>query len=686
VERARPEFYALAPLANQLVSRSRVTLQRYVSGVGLVPDTADHDFQAIDLDAWMQQFLAAADGLLSAPFAVPAWFLEPDHASFERAVQAKHDVATLLAGRVAAVVTARGGSLADAAEALRQQLLIKLASAYEVSSILQYPVDVRSPYADPEVAPRLSGKPALRLRTTSASDTIATLAAAYAVSRLAVTQLLADAPDLLHPGVTVSFETQNRAVAPGDTLRTLADAFATTLDGLAYGLTVVGGDGMFKPGAVLNLISVARAIAAGDTFDTLAGVFNASVERVADNVRDLSGLLRAGAVVHYQGERVTVVAGHTLADVAAAFTGAPSPAELAASANVRSDPMLLDPTQTAHLLAALPDVSLTTSKVALADGQSTANFLLTVKSPADARRLVLELDYVINELEHDVGRQGSLEGYQSSAWLSFVLPLASDGRAPAGVDTAIGQVVVPVPLRAYPTPPSLAGQRAITSHPDAARLADALAWDYSFDFESQTSDQDALYVEVEFNQPAGGAALARAADDDLFHSLAQFITVCPQIQPDLARLLTATPGTPDPVALGAVRAMAELMTRVGRHAAPPARARAAAPAGLRFLYRAANIRSADVPPRLDTLTLSALEVPARYAGQWPALFVSVNDAGFVPLEHTFADADKAVYRYPPDTVAGQRLTLRFGYPARDVNVVENATAGVVLRRNDDLLV
>lgn len=686
IERDRPEFYALAPLSTELVSRPRVSIQKYVSGVGLVSETMNQDFQAVDLDAWMQQFLSASDEFLSAPFAVPAWFLEPDHASFEQAVKAKADVATLLAGQVRTVVQSAGGSASAAAEALRQQMLVQLSSAYEVSSILQYPVDVGSPYRDPATAPRLSGKPTLNLRVTSTTDTLATLATAYRVSQLVVTQMLADARELLNTGVTVHFEDQSHVLAPGDTLLRLTEVFDTTLEGLAYGLSVPAGQGLFKPGAVLNFISAARAVAAGDTFDRLAEFFNATVERVADNVRDLPDLLRTGAVVTYEGERVTVKAGQTLAEVAGEFPGDPAPAQVAASAGVRRDPDLLNPGKVVHLLAALPDASLSTSKVALNDGPATANFLLTVKSPADARRLFLDLDYVINELEHEIGQQGTLEGYQSSSWLSFVLPLGEEGREPAGVDTDIGQVVVPVPLRAYPTPPSLKGQNAVASVPEARSLEDTLVWDYTFDFESQTSDQDALLVEVLFNLRAEDPALARPAGDDLFHSLAQFVAVYPQVQEDLARLPALTPGEPDPTALGAVQAMAELMARVGRHVSPAAQRTRPEPAALRFEYHLVDTRTADIPPHLETLTLTALAVPVGYEGQWPELRVSSSGPAFVPMEKTASDASQAIYRYPAGIPSGQPLTLRFTYPRRDLNVIENGTAGVSLRRNDGLLI
>ncbi|NPC49621.1 LysM peptidoglycan-binding domain-containing protein [Corallococcus sp. AB032C] len=686
VEREKPEFYALAPLSTELVSRPRVSIQKYESGKGLVNQYEEQDFQAVDLDAWMQQFLSASDVFLSAPFAVPAWFLEPGHDSFEKAVKAKGDVATLLAGHVGAVVEGTGGSQAQAAEALRQQVLVRLSSAYEVSSIIQYPVDVGSPYTDAATAPRLSGKPTLDLHLTTTTETLVTLAAEYEVSRLAVTQMLAEAPDLLNTGTTVNFGGQSHVLLPGDTLSSLAVTFGTTLEGLAYGLSVPEGDALFKPGATLNLVSAARVVVAGETFDGLAGFFNATVERVADNNRDLPDLLATDAVVHFEGESVTVKAGQTLADVAAEFSSKPTPAQLAASTGVRGDPKLLNAGRVARLLSALPDATLSTAKVALTDGGAFANFLLTVKSPADTRRLFLDLDYVLNELEHEVGQQGGIEGYQSSSWLTFVLPLGEEGREPAGVDTQIGQVVVPIPLRAYPTPPSLKGQAATVSFPEASKLEETTRWDYTFDFESQTSDQDELRVEVIFNEAPTQGAQPKAFTEDLFQALAQFISVYPQVKEDLARLLTLTPGEEDPKALGAVQAMAELMAGVGGGAALSAKESLDTPELLRFVYRVRDTRTGSIPPELDTLTLEALEVPEGYEGTWPELSVAVDGVAFVKLELTASDAQEAVYRYPAGILAGRPLTLRFGYVKRSLGTVENGTAGVSLRRNDDLLV
>ena len=42
-------------------------------------------------------------------------------------------------------------------------------------------------------------------------------------------------------------------------------------------------------------------------------------------------------------------------------------------------------------------------------------------------------------------------GYTASTWLTFIVPLAASL-------SDVGEILIPVPLRAYPTPPSVTAQ------------------------------------------------------------------------------------------------------------------------------------------------------------------------------------------------------------------------------------
>ena len=89
--------------------------------------------------------------------------------------------------------------------------------------------------------------------------------------------------------------------------------------------------------------------------------------------------------------------------------------------------------------------------------------------------------------------------YQSSSWLTFVLPIGSGRGAQVDVRTAVPQIQVPLPLRTYPTPPALVAQSGIAHTPGATAIADARRWDYRFDYASAKAAQDTEHVLVTFD-------------------------------------------------------------------------------------------------------------------------------------------------------------------------------------------
>jgi LysM repeat protein len=162
-------YFALAPLANDLLGYSDVAVQPYASGEPLGGAVA-HAFRSVDLDAWMNQFLSAVDDFLSAASAPAARALAP--ALLDRVIADKQRIAEYLAGMVEPVFDdGPAGDLAAARGAFEQELLVTLASAYRVSTIVQLPVAVRAPAGlDPNTAPRLSGTP-VASATSGKSDT-----------------------------------------------------------------------------------------------------------------------------------------------------------------------------------------------------------------------------------------------------------------------------------------------------------------------------------------------------------------------------------------------------------------------------------------------------------------------------------------------------------------------------------
>ncbi|MDT3395914.1 LysM peptidoglycan-binding domain-containing protein [Streptomyces sp. B1866] len=154
---ARARFFALPPLSTSLVGGT-VDVTPYVSGSGLVGPAAERAFRSVDLEVWLAAFAEAVDTFLSPPYAVPGYALSRDAAT--AVASAKRAVAGALAARTASVYQgAEGGSQEDAAEAVRQVMLNRLSAGSAVSTVVQVPVTVDSPYTDPATAPRLFGQP-----------------------------------------------------------------------------------------------------------------------------------------------------------------------------------------------------------------------------------------------------------------------------------------------------------------------------------------------------------------------------------------------------------------------------------------------------------------------------------------------------------------------------------------------
>lgn len=152
---AETEYFALPPVSRSLVG-GQVDAPIYLSGQDPPYKTQTQNFQAVDLDAWLNTFAVAVDLFLSPAYAVPAYALSP--ADVLGIVAAKKTLAGALSKRVENVFKDGGGSLDDAQAAMCQALLAQLGAVTTVSTLVQVPVDVTSPTTDLLAAPLLSGK------------------------------------------------------------------------------------------------------------------------------------------------------------------------------------------------------------------------------------------------------------------------------------------------------------------------------------------------------------------------------------------------------------------------------------------------------------------------------------------------------------------------------------------------
>jgi LysM repeat protein len=158
----------------------------------------------------------------------------------------------------------------------------------------------------------------------------------------------------------------------------------------------------------------------------------------------------------------------------------------------------------------------------------------------------INLQYEINSLEHDIKNVKGIDGYQASSWLTFILPFGNTA-------TGLGDLKIPIPLRAYPTSPSLTAQSfksfekadglRLMVAADEDTLQEAKEWDYSYTYDYLPAQQDTINTSITVNVPAKKPAnwLFNDADaPDLFAALLQFSFAYPAIQQDFNQYLAGT--------------------------------------------------------------------------------------------------------------------------------------------------
>ncbi len=191
----------------------------------------------------------------------------------------------------------------------------------------------------------------------------------------------------------------------------------------------------------------------------------------------------------------------------------------------------------------------------------------------------VDLAYTASHIEHQIAPPDT-SGYQASSWLQFVNP-------PASFSESLGTVQIPMILRAYPNSPVLATQSGPSTVADPTTVTEATEWTYAFVYSLPMHyPQDVVNISVEFNlQPVGELAAATFADS--FAALAEFVTVYPQIVPDLegqlATLTTTAPAKQVATALAAVQSVTAILDRIAPPPPPPGHAATAGARRFRFV-------------------------------------------------------------------------------------------------------
>ncbi len=323
--------------------------------------------------------------------------------------------------------------------------------------------------------------------------------------------------------------------------------------------------------------------------------------------------------------------------------------------------------------------------------------------------LPLQANYQVTGLEHNF-RPAPVADYKDTDWLSFVLPYSVQATNKQSPSSPLS-LDIPLPLRAYPTPPTLKHQTdlAISTQfgkPYAPKknpltLNKALTWDYAYTYRYHAAAQDIVSTSVSFNvgptanQGPGPSAGKPYNSWDLATALLQFTQVYPKILADLQKYVTpyATSGKDElasPAALAAVESFCYVADRVvyfwplwyeyERQYA--------------YQYEIEQMAGKTGPhsPKTKPLAIKVDFGPTSINPHpdIPLPTVNIPDSGFTTIPQPNGPAS-IIYNYRSATGTYLSWDDRDNYPDRQVkfnelNIFkqENAWAGVGVVRNEDL--
>jgi LysM repeat protein len=707
-----PSFFALPPLCRELVSRP-ASVRPYVSAAdspwGPAKEVA---FKSIDVQGWAASALAAVDLVLSAPYAAGAYAVTQAQGTstpFDRIVGAKRTLSQKVAAGLSPVLKGTAGDQAAAAATLRQTLDVSLSQGWDVAAVAQVPTQVSASFAASGLdagGHRLAAKAAMPSTTLSAATTLSALATAFSVHVATVTDVLGSTPNLLQEGVTLRAGGRAWTIGANDTLQYGADQLH--LDLPAFAETFKATAPLFRDGVGVTLTRAAASVGAGDALESMADQLAAGVGAVGIANQAVDGLLTGKVYVDDTGYDVTPETS-SIAGMAAARDL--TPGELAVEL---ADQVVLVPGKTLHMLAVPPELTISAGKVGLDAGATgSLALLLSLADPGRWRRLVVDLELKPIGLEYAVVAAPLTDGYEDSDWLTFVTALSGAGSGqPADIETDLGQLEIPVPLRAYPVPPRLVAQSAAPSRPvpepgspPAGALDEAKRWTYTATFEAQTAAQDTVWLKVGFNFGSGPHPSDATLGTDPFAALAELMTNLDTIQADLRELLLPPADLSGNEqarkrARSAVVALADVAEKIAGTWGPVA---PHAPAGLgdsavlapeqelTFTLEPRTRPERDGTPVIDRLVLGRGAGTTSWGphGTEPRVGY-VDDEGKLELLEPQAhdpQADQLVYVPDPDrpVTAFARRVFAIAYPDLDALVTQNARAAVWLTRNERLV-
>jgi len=176
--------------------------------------------------------------------------------------------------------------------------------------------------------------------------------------------------------------------------------------------------------------------------------------------------------------------------------------------------------------------TISTTALPVTDGTGYLNFLVGAPDPTLNADLQLGFDFDISFLDHEFQTSEEQFGYIPSSWLRFIVPDVdpTTGLTHPVLDVPMGQLDIPLPLRAYPSPPRLVSQNATSTfprtttptNPPPTTIAQATEFDYNLVITRPQVAQDDLHITVEFNSADPTQNSLTGTGGDLFAALANF--------------------------------------------------------------------------------------------------------------------------------------------------------------------
>lgn len=705
-----PSYLALPPLANALVSRE-ASVRTYQSGATPpFSETAPTMFQAVDVMDWAVDFLATVDMVLSPNYAAPAYQATSaaggGSVDFDRLVAAKESLAEKIAAQLTPIEKSDNAiDLTEAQTLLGQQLRQNLSQGFGTDAVVQVPTDVEADFASTGSdagGHRLTGKTNAPGKSLSATTTLQALATGFGISVVGVIELVAATPNILATGTTLTLNNHDWQIGAHDTLATGIDTLQTTPEGFAEAFATQAP--LFRDDVKLTIDGYSAIAGFGDTLTTMADALDVSLRYLAVANMDVDGLLTG--TVYLKGRAVTVTPQtSSLSKLAAAES-----LTVEELAGMIAEQAVLADGAVMHTARWVPEYSLTPGKIDLVSGDGALTMLLSVKNRAHYRRLFLNLAFDITALEFAVEQAAYVDGYETSKWLHFLDPLPETPADLGGavISTDIGQLDIPIPLRAYPSSPRLVNQRAVATYtpgdvdpnlPVDEQITKAKAWSYYASLEMQLAAQDTANITIglNFRRPPM-MAMFDVGPPDPFQALAEFATNAAAIKADLATLLTDGGAAAAP-ARSAVAAIADIAKNVADNwgfVQNDGSGGSGAGDGLvpdesyRFRLQKRTRSGADGESLLDAIVL--IRAPGTNTwgpgGQIPSLGYIDTDGKVKPLQPQTSGSgtpQDIFYNFQEPVPDRGRRTYVIWYDDLDVSVYQNARASLSIRRNQNLV-